>query len=87
MDIERWPDSIACEQSESPLVTFLGQFLLYLFPAVIFAGVSQINSASIYLESSPSHLTPLSNRWFSIGSRRLSTKFYCSAAGADKMSG
>jgi hypothetical protein len=35
-----------------------------------------------------SHTPVLSNRWFSIGSRRPSTKLYCSATpGADKMSG
>jgi hypothetical protein len=66
LDIEHRADSIACEQSRGPLATFLGQFLLNLFPTIKFTGVRQINCPSIYFESSPAHHTPLYNRWLGI---------------------
>jgi hypothetical protein len=68
LDIERRADSIACEQPESSLATFLRQFLLDLFPAVKFAGIRQKNGPSIYFESSPAHHTPLHNQ--SVGRHR-----------------
>jgi hypothetical protein len=76
LDIERQPNSIACEQSESSLATFPGQFRLDFFPAVIFTGVRQINSPPIYFQSSSAHHAPLCNPWCGIAARRRSMKLH-----------
>jgi hypothetical protein len=60
-EIERGPNSTACEQSESSLATLLSKLRLYFFPAVEFAGVREKNCPSVYFESPPAHSAPLSN--------------------------
>jgi hypothetical protein len=79
LDIERQPNSIACEQSESSFATFLGQFRLDFFPAVIFAGIRQVNSPPVYFQSSSAHHAPLCNPWRGIAAGRLSMKSHRSA--------
>ena len=54
-EVERGPNSTACEQSESSLAALLGELRLYFFPAVEFAGVRERNCPSVYFEPPPAH--------------------------------